>query len=140
MNSLIRVDLTLILEKLIPVLQAQETVVGAYLFGSILGPCRQDSDIDVGLILKPGISYPDKELEKIQGKILGKLSPLNNHPFDLVILNRATAIFAYRVISQGRLIYTSDDDAVTDFIEIVCRQRAENYPRYRQALESIVKG
>ncbi|MEW5921589.1 MAG: nucleotidyltransferase domain-containing protein [Bacillota bacterium] len=140
MNSLIRVELTLILEKLIPVLKAQEIVVGAYLFGSILGPCRQDSDIDVGLILKPQISYADKELEIIQARILEKLSPLNNHPFDLVILNRVNAIFAYRVISQGRQIYNIDGDAVTDFIEIICRQRAENYPRYCEALETIVKG
>lgn len=137
MNTLVQVDISLILEKLIPVLKTQEEVVGAYLFGSILEHCRPDSDIDVGVVLAPGVSYSEQELETIQIKILEELPPLNNHPFDIIILNDSSAIFAYKVISQGRLIYARDYEAVTDFKEIVSRQRAENYPRYRRALESI---
>ncbi len=140
MNKLVNVDISLILKKLIPVLKSREKVVGAYLFGSILGQCRPDSDIDVGLLLAPGVTYSEKEVEKIQTDILEELPPFKNHPFDLVILNNSSAIFAYRVISQGRLIYASDHEAVTDFKEIVSRQRAENYPRYRRALEAICKG
>jgi predicted nucleotidyltransferase len=134
------VDISNIIEKLTPVLKSRKAVVGAYLFGSILGRCRPDSDIDVGLLLAPDVSYSEKEVEKILEEILDVLPPLNNHPFDLIILNHSSAIFAYKVITQGRLIYASDLEAVTDFMEKVSRQRTENYPRYRQALEAIVKG
>ncbi len=140
MKKLVKEDISLIIKKLIPVLKLRKKVVGAYLFGSILEQCRPDSDIDVGLLLAPGISYSEKEVEKIQADILDDLPPIKNHSFDLVILNHSSAIFAFRVISQGRLIYASDLEAVTDFKEIVSRQRAENYPRYRRALESICKG
>jgi len=137
--ELITVDISNITEKLLPVLKRREAVVGAYLFGSILGQCRPDSDIDVGLLLSPRVSYSEKEAEIIREEILEELPPFNSHPFDLIILNHCSAIFAYRVITQGRLIYAGNTDAVTDFMEMVSRQRAENYPRYRQALEAIVK-
>lgn len=140
MHQLISVDISNIIEKLTPVLKSQKVVVAAYLFGSILGRCRPDSDIDVGLLLAPDVSYSEKEAEIILEEILEVLPPLNNHPFDLIILNHSSAIFAYKVITQGRLIYASNLEAVTDFMEKVSRQRAENYPRYRQALEAIVKG
>lgn len=140
MRELICLNISKIIERLTPVLKSQEKVVGAYLFGSTLGPCRPDSDIDIGLLLAPDISYSEKDAEKIQEEIFEELPHSGSHSYDLVILNYVSAIFAYRVITEGRLIYARDYEAVTDFMEKVSRQRAENYPRYRQALEVIVKG
>ncbi len=140
MNKLVSVDTSTIIEKLNPVLKSQKEVVGAYLFGSILGRCRPDSDIDVGLLLTPDVIYSEKEAERIQEEILAVLPSLNSRHFDFVILNRSSAIFAFKVITQGQLIYASNLEAVSDFIEKVSRKRAENYPRYREALETIVKG
>lgn len=140
MHQLINVDISKVIEQLTSVLKSRKVVVGAYLFGSILGRCRPDSDIDVGLLLAPDVSYSEKEAEILLEEILEVLTPLNNHPFDLIILNYSSAIFAYKVITQGRLIYASNLEAVTDFMEKVSRQRAENYPRYRKALETIAKG
>ena len=139
-HKLISMDTSIIIEKLNPVLKSRKEVVGAYLFGSILGPCRDDSDLDVGLLLDPVVPYSEKEAEKILEEILEVLLPINNHPFDLSILNHSSAIFAYKVITQGQLVYVNDLETVTSFMEMVSRQRAENYPRYRQALEAIVKG
>ena len=140
MHTLVYMDISLILGKLLPVLKSHEEVVGAYIFGSILGQCRPDSDIDVGILLAPGVSYSEKEAEKIQASMLDDLPPLNNHSFDIIILNQASAIFAFKVISQGRLVYETDHEAVTDFMELTSRRRAENYPRYRQALALICEG
>ncbi len=140
MGKLVRVNIYKIIERLTPVFQSREKVVAAYLFGSVLEPCRPDSDIDIGLLLAPDIIYSEKDVEKIQEDILEELPPLGKHSYDLVILNCVSAIFAYRVITEGKLIYTCDYEAVTDFMEKVSRQRAENYLRYRQALEAIVKG
>lgn len=139
MSKLVKLHISLILKKLVPVLESHERVEGAYIFGSILEECRADSDIDVGIILTPKISYSEKEVELIIADINEGLSPINKHHFDLVVLNHTSAIFAYKVISQGCLAYERNHDLITDFIEIVSRKRAENYPRYRQALEYICK-
>ena len=90
--------------------------------------------------MAPHVFCSEKEAERITEEMLGALLSLNNHPFDYIILNRSSAIFAYKVITQGQLIYARRLDAVTEFMETVSRQRAENYPRYREALEAIVKG
>ncbi len=140
MNNLVKLDTSLILKELVPVLKSHEKVEGAFLFGSILGQCRANSDIDVGIILTPENSYSEKNVELILADINEGLSPVNKHHFDLVVLNHTSAIFAYKVINQGRLIYGRNHDLITDFMEIVSRKRAENYPRYRQALESICRG
>ena len=64
-----------------------------------LGRCRPDSDIDVGLcwhrmsLILKGSSTSEEILEV--------LTPLNNHPFDLIILNYSSAIFAYKVLLKA---------------------------------------
>ncbi|MBS4031239.1 MAG: hypothetical protein KGZ63_07465 [Clostridiales bacterium] len=140
MSKLISVHIDSIVEKLTPVFESRKVIAGAYLFGSILELCRPDSDIDVGILLAPDNSYSEKEAEIILEEICLELPPLNCHPFDIIVLNSSSAIFAYRVITQGRLIYTADAEAITDFMEKISRQRAENYPRFRQALELIARG
>lgn len=125
---------------LIPVLELRKNIGAAYLFGSMLDYCRPDSDIDVGILLAPDILCSEREAEKILEEIYMELAPVNNHPYDIIILNNCSAIFAYRVITRGRLVYTGDEEAITDFMEKVSRRRAENYPRFRRALELIVGG
>ncbi|SHI78308.1 nucleotidyltransferase domain-containing protein [Desulfofundulus thermosubterraneus] len=56
MNELMRVNLDPVVEQVKAALQNFPQVAGAYLFGSILRLCRPDSDIDLGLILEPGIN------------------------------------------------------------------------------------
>ncbi|MBS3948144.1 MAG: hypothetical protein KGZ57_07600 [Dethiobacter sp.] len=138
MSQLVRVDINTIKDSLIPFLKSRKVISGAYLFGSVLDRCRPDSDIDVGILLVPGIAYP--EAEKIMEELYLKLPPVNRRPYDIIILNHCSAIFAYRVITGGRLIYADNMETVTDFMESISRQRAENYPRYRRALELIAKG
>lgn len=140
MGNLVRVDVTSIIEKLLPVLGNRKEIVGAYLFGSILGLCRPDSDIDVAILLSIDSLHPNVEDENIKEDILQELPSIQDRPLDLVILNYSSAIFAYKIINEGLLFYKKDYDAITDFMETVSRKRAENYPRYRKALEIIVKG
>ena len=137
--KLITIDISNIDKKITPVLRSQKAVAGAYLFGSALGRCRPDSDIDLGLLLQPEISYSEKETDYIVEDILEELPPVKNHVFDLIILNRTSAIFAYKVITQGKLIYSRNIETVKNFMERVSRQRAEDYPRYCQALKIIAK-
>ena len=140
MSALVRIDLAQVIETMGPVLESRETVAGAYLFGSALGPCRPDSDIDVGLVLFPDRIVSEKAGEFLLEDILEALPRIDHHPYDLVILNQVSALFAFRVISQGHEIYARDPEVMSDFMERVSRRRGEDYPRYRRALEEIVKG
>ena len=63
MGKLVCVNIYKIIERLIPVFKSREKVVAAYLFGSVLEPCRPDSDIDIGLLLAPDIIYSEKDVE-----------------------------------------------------------------------------
>ncbi len=140
MYNLTSINISPVVEKIISVLTLRKEIVGAYLFGSILGQCREDSDIDLGIVLTPHYPYTEKETEKIQEELIEDLPPFQNHHYDVVIVNYVSAIFAFSVISKGQLIYCGDHDVLSDFIEEVSRKRAENYPRYRRALEIIAKG
>ena len=140
MSSLIKVEVSQIQNKLVPILKSHEQIAGAYLFGSALEACRPDSDIDVGLIMMPDHNISEKELDLIEARILKDLSPLATHHFDLVFLNRQNAFFSYKVIKYGKLIYVRDMDVVTDFTEFVSIKYRKEYPRYRQALETIALG
>ncbi len=111
---------------------------GAYIFGSALDYCRPDSDIDVGLIVANEEKYKDRHRELLTEKVVRDLAPLNGHRFDVVILISNEALFSFRVISGGVLVYVKDLVVVTDFIEKVSHKYREVYPRYRQALEMIV--
>ncbi len=119
-------------------LMDMKEIAGVYLFGSALGLCRPDSDIDIGLVIKPLYGKPDKYYLDIALAAETGLDPIDGHPFQVVPLNITDCIFAFNVIRKGRLIHESDHEAVTDFTEIISRRYSENYPRYIKYLKEIV--
>jgi len=137
-NNMVKINLEDIKKELIPVLEKYPEIAGAYLFGSALDCCRPDSDIDIGLIIDDEKKYSDQDCQLIIEKILRTLSPINKHQFDLVILKSSEAIFSFRVIRNGTLIYNRDNTVVTDFIEKVSQKYRKVYPRYNKALEMII--
>lgn len=138
MRSMVRIDENLIKNAVFPTLGNMEEIAGVYLFGSALGLCRPDSDIDIGLVIKPLYGKPDKYYLDIALAAETRLDPIDGHPFQVVPLNITDCIFAFNVIRKGRLIYERDHDAITDFIEIISRRYGENYPRYIKYLKEIV--
>gem|GEM_PF-377117 len=136
--ELVRVELAPLVEKIKKALENFPQVAGAYLFGSVLGPCRPDSDIDLGLILEPGIRPDGAEGYHLEAAMALYLPPFQGHPFDIVLLDPGKPIFVFRVIREGKLVYCRNWDRVTDVMEFVSRRYAELYPRYRAALEEIV--
>lgn len=135
---MVKINLEDIKKELIPVLEKYPEIAGAYLFGSALDYCRPDSDIDIGLIIGDEEKHSDQDCQLLIEIILRNLSPINKHQFDLVILKSSEAIFSFRVIRNGTLIYNRDNTVVTDFIEKVSQKYREVYPRYKKALEMIV--
>lgn len=137
MAELARVDINPIVAQVKTVLEGFPEVAGAYLFGSILGDCRPDSDIDLGLILEAGINPDSLEGDRLEAGIALLLPPFEGHAFDIALVNQSKPIFAFRVISEGKLIYVKNRERVTDVMEYVSRKYADLYPRYRAALEEI---
>ncbi|WP_034634578.1 nucleotidyltransferase domain-containing protein [Desulfofundulus thermocisternus] len=140
MNELMRVNLDPVVEQVKAALQNFPQVAGAYLFGSILGSCRPDSDIDLGLILEPGIVLDSVESDRLEAAISLLLPPYEGHPYDIVLVNPEKPLFAFRVIKEGKLIYARNMERITDVMEYVSRRYADLYPRYRAALEEIFAG
>ena len=135
---MVRIDEDRIKGAVVSTLMDMKEIAGVYLFGSALGLCRPDSDIDIGLVIKPLYGKPDKYYLDIALAAETRLDPIDGHPFQVVPLNITDCIFAFNVIRKGQLIYESDHEAVTDFIEIISRRYGENYPRYIKYLKEIV--
>lgn len=138
MAGLVICDLGPVFEKVKMVLKGFPLVAGAYLFGSILGPCRPDSDIDLGLVLEKEVRPDTVGGDRLEASIALALPPVDGHPFDLVLLNPDRPIFAFRVIKEGKLVYCRNMDRITDVVEYVSRCYGELYPRYRNALKEII--
>jgi predicted nucleotidyltransferase len=134
---MVRIDEDRIKGAVVSTLMDMKEIAGVYLFGSALGLCRPDSDIDIGLVIKPLYGKPDKYYLDIALAAETRLDPIDGHPFQVVPLNITDCIFAFNVIRKGRLIYESDHEAVTDFMEIISRRYGENYPRYIKYLKEI---
>lgn len=140
MPELVRIDLEPVIRQVQAVLKEFPQVAGAYLFGSVLEPCRPDSDIDLGLVLEPEIEPDTKAGDILASEVAFALQPVNGHPFDVVLLDPDKPLFVFRVMREGKLVYAGNMDRVTDLIEYVSRRYADLYPRYRKALEEVLNG
>jgi len=136
-QEMVRVNLEAVTRKVQAALENFPQVAGAYLFGSALGNCRPDSDIDLGLVLEPGIEPESSAGYMLEAEISCLLPSFQGHPFDLFLLNPKRPLFAFKVMKEGKLIYCRNMDRVTDVLESVSRRYADLYPRYRSALEEI---
>jgi len=119
------------------VLKKFPQIAGAYWFGSSLGACRPDSDIDIGLVAED-IKLNEKEREHLEGEIRNFFCPYHGHPYDIVLLDLRNSIFSFRVIKEGRLIYACNPDRIADVMEDVSRRYGVSYPRYKAALQEII--
>jgi predicted nucleotidyltransferase len=105
-------------------------LIAAYLFGSALGLCRRDSDVDLGVIVQPwGDAAVADRLEVALGSLEG-------HPFHVTSL-KAESMFAHKVIRGGRLVFSADEKARTDFVLRVALQSFYDGPHRRTAERAL---
>lgn len=140
MAGLVTVDLKPVEDVVRRILPRFPAVAGAYVFGSALGPCRPDSDIDIGLVPHADVLAGGDPLarERLEARVAAALGRLDGHPFDVVLLDLDDPIFTFKVIRTGRLMYIGDENRVTDFMEAAAQSYREAYPRYRRALREIM--
>lgn len=140
MGGLVRIPLARVERAVRAVLPSFPEVAGAYLFGSALGECRPDSDVDLGIVLFPDVPEPSGYgFAALEAEIEARLRPIDGHPFDVTVLRRDQPLFSFVPISSGRLVYVRDEDAIGDFIEVVSRRYGELRYRYRRALDEVLE-
>ncbi len=118
-------------------------VAAAFLFGSALGTCRPDSDVDVAIIRAPADDEDPQAAFKadlrLESDFLQTLDRVDGHPVDVTVLDEAHPIFAMTVLRGGRICCICDEVAYTDFLEHVAQAYRENAPRYEAALREVLE-
>jgi len=93
------------------ILMKQDDIVFAYLFGSFAtGRIHKFSDIDIAVFLK-------EYNIKIYKKIFSDLAINLPTEIDLIILNKAPPLLRHKVIKEGFLLFSRDENARIRFIE-----------------------
>lgn len=87
---------------------------GIYLFGSYGTEYQTaESDIDIALLIP--FDLQNDLLDKILLNIQNELAIKSGHNIDLVNLRKVSTVFQFEIISNGKLIYSSDQAAVEEF-------------------------
>lgn len=98
-------------KKIVGHLKKKDEIIFAYLHGSFLKNNFRDVDVSVyldGEISKKKVLDYEMGLESELDKIL-------SYPFDVRVLNHAPLSFRFRVIKDGFLLFSRDEDKRTDF-------------------------
>lgn len=103
-------DYNEIIEKIKTYLEAEETVVAAYLYGShASGRSSAFSDVDLAILVGSGKSARDRLILRI--RIQKGLSKLIRKDVDLVLLNEIGEALLFEVFTRGKVIFERDKGA-----------------------------
>ncbi|MEW6095639.1 MAG: HepT-like ribonuclease domain-containing protein [bacterium] len=131
------------LNKWIKVIQGYSStkneILAVYLFGSILETTdfTQIEDIDIAFLLEGDESVNTFEKTIELNAELSQL--LNFDKFDIVILNDAPLPFRYDIITQGKLLYSKNDELRRDFESLSTKKYfkfkpyLEHYDKYMES-------
>jgi predicted nucleotidyltransferase len=110
------------------ILLANEGIVFAYLYGSIINQ-ETFKDIDLGIFVKNAGENPLVISSDIKTQLSRRAKKeglkVTADEFDVRILNEAPFTFLKRVFQEGTLILDRDPDLRTDLIEYVSRKYRE---------------
>ena len=105
------------------------------LFGSMsTGETHPQSDIDIGV----KVSNPQKELQLIFGDLLSLfdfVDKRNSPKIDVTLLNLADLSLLYRVVRDGKVLYSKDEEVWPCFVEYVLGR----YPDWKYYIENYLK-
>lgn len=108
-RDLERADERAIEQAISDLLADHHDVAAAWLFGSrARGEEHSGSDVDIAVLLR---DEPPRTLAGMALDLAGDLEERLERPVDLVVLNRAPADLAHRVLRDGRLVHDADHSA-----------------------------
>ena len=115
-------------------------VVAVYLYGSFAkNQATKDSDIDLGVIFRQKTIKPFSSPQMIMGD---EISNLIKRKVEIQDLKLCRLDFAHRVISEGELVYASNEEERIDFEEKVLREYFDLKPfldEYYKCLAEIAQ-
>lgn len=118
-------------------------IVAVYLFGSRAeGTARPDSDYDLAVLYRPG-REPGSIVEA-RTSLQQRFEELFNRDVDVVFLHLADIEMRYEIINKGKVVYCTDEEARTDFVDVVFRDYLDFKPFLaqfrREVAEAIREG
>lgn len=120
-------------EKMSGVFSKYPQIVAAYLFGSVLrGEQRLNSDLDIAVLFSEDVPY---QTELAVGVDLER--QMNHHSVDLINLNRQKLLLQHRVLSEGKLIYCTDEAFEQRFREQTIKAFCDFEPRLKLYFETL---
>jgi predicted nucleotidyltransferase len=122
---------SVIRKKIVELLKGREEILFAYIHGSFLEGRFRDVDVAIYLDLEGDLRYAlnlEGELEEGVGV-----------PVDVRILNSAPLSFRFRVISQGILLFSRDEERRSNF-EFLTMAEYHDFNFYREMYRRDVLG
>jgi predicted nucleotidyltransferase len=87
---------------IISIMEPDPRILAVYALGSaVRDELRPDSDIDLALLLAPGISFPATEMLSLAAK----LTELLGRPVDLGVLSAMNLVYTRQAILAGQCVY-----------------------------------
>lgn len=98
----------------------QYNLADVFIFGSqVDGFARKDSDLDVGVRFQNGLPKVEQR-GKIYGEIFADLnSCFSEQKLDLVFIDEAPLHFKYKIFTQGKIIFSQNQEKSLDFQEYI---------------------
>jgi hypothetical protein len=104
-----------VIRKIRNVIEKDNSILFAYLHGSFL-ESNNYNDIDVAIYLQQEKGLTPLVMQKNEFKLSSMLEQkYRNTRFDVRTLNLAPPSFKYQVIKNGLLLFTKDEERLTDF-------------------------
>lgn len=116
-------------------------IVAVYLFGSYTENPEQARDIDLAVLTRDSSLNPVNLYMELYPALAGIFNPLE---VDLLFFKNTSLAMAFEIISQGKIIYSSDENARTDY-EYVISGRYMDFKYhldigYRELYENVKEG
>lgn len=109
---------------ILPLLNADQRILIAYLFGSRANGSEKSFDIDIAIYTSGDFLWEDYHL--LYGELTKKL---HSDRLDIIWLNNAEPILSFEVIRNGRVLFFRDADRLNDF-ELKAKKRYYDYALY----------
>jgi len=118
-------------------LRQREEVVAVYLFGSVArGTEDHLSDVDLAVLLR--VDMPKQQMWRLEDALAVEVSDiLSTDEVDFFVINLAPLHAQFEIIATGRLLYSADENARTDF-EVWVMNRYWDFEPYRRLFDSYL--
>ena len=123
-------------ERIAVVVATFPEVAATWVFGSVVrGDAREDSDIDVAVLLSGAGMTLDRQLT-----LAARLEVVTARRVDLVVLGLRELVLCHEVLTLGCLVHEADRECRIDFVSDALVRVSDFMPTWRRAHEGWMDG